>query len=72
MRDIYTYFKNTDTEGIHYWRTKQNKDCKKVPPPTPLIDYTNYNPHEAKTTNNSDISDIQGDASYGGDTTHRK
>ena len=72
LRGIYQYLKNTREEGIHYWRTMPRLDLPLAPNPTTLTDYNNYTPHSSKSTTNPDILDIEVDASYAGDTQHRK
>ena len=72
VRGIYQYLKDTKHEGIHYWRPQKRNDCPFISHPTPLTDYTNYTPHESKTTTKADVYDMQVDASYSGDVTHRK
>ena len=60
------------TEGIHYWRPTPRLDCANAPKPTTLTDYTNYMPHDSKTTLDPSILAIQVDTSYAADTVHRK
>ena len=72
VRAIYQYLKDTMEEGIHYWRTSPRTDCVHAPVPTTLTDYTNYIPHDSKTTLHLDRLAIQVDTSYTNDTAHRK
>ena len=60
------------TEGIHYWKTTIRKDCPKMCNPVTYTDYTNDTPHESEQTPTATRFDIQVDALYAGDSSHRK
>ena len=72
VRSIYQYLKDAINKGINYWRTKPRLDCLDIPLPTTLTDYSNYTPHESKTTTNANDFDTHANASYSHDVTHRK
>ena len=71
LQGIYQYLKDTKIEGIHYWRTALRTDCPILPLHTQRTDYNNYTPHSSRLTTIPTIFNIQVDASYAGDTTHR-
>ena len=72
VRSVYQYLKDTRDEGIHYWRKEPRKDCPNIPVPKTLTDYTNYTPHDSKSTTQLNIYSVHVDASYSNDIAHRK
>ena len=72
VRSMYQYLKDTIDDGIHYWRKEARIDLPAVPIPKSFTDYTNYAPHDSKSTVDPTKYTLQVDASYSNDATHRK